>query len=85
MIITFAIFYLFLIIFQCSPYSYFWAQYAGEKGNCLNPTIVPNATLAHSAVSFVSDVILSVLPIFLVKDLKMNIRTKISVAVILGL
>lgn len=85
MIITFAIFYCFLVIFQCSPLSYFWLQAAGETGKCIDSNIIINATIAQSAIAFIADVVLSILPVFLVKDLKMNTRTKFSVAAILGL
>jgi hypothetical protein len=42
-------------------------------------------TYAHGAISTWSDWTLGVLPIFLVWNLKMNPRTKVSVALILSL
>ena len=85
MIIAFSTFYFFLVLFQCTPYSYFWEQYAGKNGSCINPAAVPDASIAHSAVSFTTDWILGLLPIVLIWDLKMNLRTKVSVACLLGL
>ncbi|KAH8683351.1 hypothetical protein BGZ60DRAFT_217876 [Tricladium varicosporioides] len=82
---TFSIFYFFLIVFQCTPPTYFWTQYTGGKGTCLESHVIPDATYAHSAVSALVDWTLGILPIFLVWDLAMNPRTKIIVGVILGL
>ncbi len=85
MVIAFSIFYFFLVMFQCSPYNYFWDQYKGAKGSCINPAAVPDASIAHSVVSFTADWMLGLLPIALIYDLKMNFRTKVSVAVLMGL
>jgi hypothetical protein len=84
-IILFTTFYFFLVIFQCSPVSFFWGQYEGMEGHCINPAVVPNASIAHSAVSFTADWILGLLPIALLWHLKMNTRTKVSVAGLLSL
>jgi hypothetical protein len=85
MVIAFSLFYFFLVIFQCRPVSFFWGQYEGEKGSCINPAAVPDASIAHSAVSFTADWILGLLPIFLIHHLQMNFRTKVSVAGVLSL
>ena len=81
---VFSIFYFFLIIFQCHPVAYFWAQYSGLKGSCVNPSVIADSTYAHSAVSCFADWTLGTLPIFMVWDLAMNPRTKLSVAMILA-
>jgi hypothetical protein len=78
-------FYFFLFVLQCQPSAYFWTQYTGGKGSCIDPKITVNATYGYSAVSCWGDWALAIIPIFLVWDLQMNIRTKISVAMILGL
>lgn len=82
---VFSIFYFFLIIFQCSPVTYFWTQYLGVVGKCVPAKVITNSTYAHSAISAWADWTLGILPIFLVWDLAMNPRTKISVALILAL
>lgn len=81
---VFSIFYFFLALFQCSPIDYFWNQYKGEHGSCMNPAVIPDASIAHSAVSFTADWILGLLPITLIWNLQMNQRTKISLAAILA-
>jgi hypothetical protein len=85
MIISFSTFYFFLVLFQCSPVSFFWDQYKGIKGSCINPAAVPAASIAHSVISFTADWILGLLPIVLLWDLKMDTRTKVSVAGLLSL
>jgi hypothetical protein len=85
MVICFSIFYFFLVLFQCTPVNFFWGQYEGVKGHCINPAAVPDASISHSAVSFTADWILGLLPVALLWDLKMNTRTKISVAGLLSL
>lgn len=77
-------FYFFLFVLQCRPSAYFWTQYTGGKGSCINPEITVDATYAYSAVSCVADWTLGLLPIFMVWNLKMNSRTKLSVAILLA-
>jgi len=85
LVLGFSTFYLFLVIFQCHPLSFFWGQYAGMKGSCIDAAAVPDASIAHSAISFTADWILGLLPIFLLWNLQMNTRTKVSVAACLSL
>lgn len=85
MVFSFSIFYFFLALFQCKPVSFFWRQYAGLEGSCINQAVVPNAAIAHSVVSFTADWILGLLPVVLLWHLKMNTRTKVSVAGLLSL
>ena len=85
MILVFSTFYLLLAIFQCRPVTYFWGQYAGETGTCLEKSVFPNATFAHSAVSATADFVLGILPVCIIWDLKMNLQTKMSVGVVLSL
>ncbi len=51
----------------------------------MNPTVIPIATYAHSAVSFTADWILGLLPIALLYNLKMRTRTKASIVALLSL
>jgi hypothetical protein len=84
-VIAFSTFYIFLAIFQCNPPSYFWERYLGKTGTCINSAIFPGATYAHSTISAIADWILGLLPLWLIWDLQMNFRTKISVGIILGM
>jgi hypothetical protein len=77
--------YFFIFVLQCRPSSYFWTQYTGGKGSCINPNTTVLATYVYSAVSCAADWTLGIIPIFLVWNLQMNARTKFAVAVILAL
>jgi hypothetical protein len=89
----FTIYFLFLMIFQCHPISYFWMSppdpqpgYTPPAGeSCVSRDIIADSTYAHGALSAAVDWTLGILPIFLVWNLNMNPRTKISVALILAL
>jgi len=84
-VMIFSTFYFFVVIFQCNPVDYFWTQYLGAKGTCVSPTLVANSTYAASAVHAWADWTLGILPIFLVWNLAMTPRTKMTVALILAL
>ncbi|KAE9374487.1 hypothetical protein N431DRAFT_372091 [Stipitochalara longipes BDJ] len=81
----FSVYYFFLVVFQCSPITYFWTQYLGAAGKCVPAKVITNSTYAHSAISAWADWTLGIIPIFLVWNLAMNPRTKVSVALILAL
>jgi hypothetical protein len=84
----FSIAYFFLMALQCSPPSYFWegSVRASEiSGSCMDHNIVPIATIVHSCVSAVSDWTLGLLPIAMLWKVRINRRTKISIAVLLGM
>ncbi|XMA16452.1 hypothetical protein WAI453_009243 [Rhynchosporium graminicola] len=78
-------FFFLLFVLQCRPSAYFWTKYTGGKGSCINPIITVDATYGYSAVSCWTDWTMAILPVFLIWNLQMNIRTKISVAMILSM
>lgn len=84
-IILFSIAYFFMILFQCHPVSFFWNQYNGMQGSCIGYWIVPDASIAHSAISATCDWILGLLPLALIWHLQVNKRTKFSIGVVLAL
>ncbi|KAF3361124.1 hypothetical protein VdG1_00733 [Verticillium dahliae VDG1] len=61
--------FFFILVFQCSPPSHFWTQ----------------ATTVHSCVSCLSDWCLGLLPVALLWNVKINRRTKGTIAVLLSL
>ncbi|PQE09016.1 hypothetical protein CJF32_00002615 [Rutstroemia sp. NJR-2017a WRK4] len=77
--------YLFFLLFQCQPISYFWNQYDGDGGFCLSRSILANTTYTHAAMSAVTDWAFGILPIAFVWKMRMNPRTKFSVVLILSL
>ena len=77
--------FFFILLFQCSPVSYFWEQALGAKGSCMDRRVVPGATIAHSVISAVSDWVLGLLPIAMLWDVQLNKRTKATVSFLLSL
>jgi len=77
--------YFFIMTFQCMPPSYFWEQLLGHKGKCVGVNVVPDATIAHSIISALSDWCIGLLPIPLLWNVKLNIRTKITVGILLSM
>ncbi|KAB8299059.1 hypothetical protein EYC80_001184 [Monilinia laxa] len=74
-----------LITFFCSPIDYFWNQYKGTVGSCLNVNIVSGVSIAHSAVGFAVDWTLGLLPIWVMWNVKISTRLKFLVAGVLSL
>ncbi|TDZ60811.1 hypothetical protein CTRI78_v004697 [Colletotrichum trifolii] len=82
---TISIAFFFIMTFQCMPPSYFWRQLYGDPGSCINYNIVPDATIAHSVISALSDWCIGLLPIFLLWNVNLNRRTKVLVAILLSM
>ncbi|KIN03210.1 hypothetical protein OIDMADRAFT_119103 [Oidiodendron maius Zn] len=82
---AFSLAYIPVLIFQCYPISYFWTRFLGGSGKCLPTTVIADMMYTHGVISTWSDWTLGILPGFLVRNLNMSPRTKVSVALILGL
>ncbi|KAJ6785441.1 hypothetical protein PWT90_09560 [Aphanocladium album] len=84
---VFAIAYIFLNLFQCSPPSFFWRQFedVNLKGSCAHPNMVPNAAIAHSAISAPSDLVTALMVLKLMRHTMLDWRTKVSVMIFLSL
>lgn len=78
-------FFFLLFIFQCQPSQYFWTQYTGGQGTCIDTSITIGAFYAYSAITCVGDWIYATLPYFLVWKLQMDTRSKIVVIIILSM
>ena len=76
-------YFFFVCLFQCKPMSLFWDQ--DQPGHCVPPIFIEISLYTYSGLSSISDFTLGTLPIFIVWNLNMNTRTKISVALILSL
>ncbi|OCK73277.1 hypothetical protein K432DRAFT_340530, partial [Lepidopterella palustris CBS 459.81] len=78
----------FISIFQCQPIHYYWTRFdvsQGTKGKCLSSTFVEVVGYISTGISFGSDMVLAVLPVFLMWDLQMTPRAKVAVVLILAL
>lgn len=80
----------FMLTLQCQPVEYFWHRakaYLGENvtGTCLDVDYLIAIAYLYSVVATICDFILGLLPIALVWNLQMNMRTKAALAGILSL
>ncbi|KAK3680211.1 hypothetical protein LTR78_000589 [Recurvomyces mirabilis] len=73
-----------VLIFQCWPIHAFWTLNP-DDGHCVNAEVLSALTYTISAFNVLADWIFALLPGFVVKDLQMPLRRKISVAVIMAL
>ncbi|KAJ4394185.1 hypothetical protein N0V93_003402 [Gnomoniopsis smithogilvyi] len=80
-----SIVFTFVVTFQCDPPSYFYDQVLGLAGRCMPIEVVPYVTIAHSSVSAVADLVFAWLPIAMLWNVQLNKRTKVVVALLLGM
>ncbi|PWY69079.1 hypothetical protein BO70DRAFT_382623 [Aspergillus heteromorphus CBS 117.55] len=76
-----------MLLVQCHPLSYFWTRLASNPntGTCINIDIVIGGLYAFSAASALFDLTIGILPIMLVRKLKMRRDVKIAVAGLLSM
>ncbi|KAF4881558.1 hypothetical protein CGCFRS4_v015437 [Colletotrichum fructicola] len=79
-----SIVYLFIIVFQCNPPRYYWAQFEGASGSCRPASLVPNATIVHSVVAAFSDWIIGILPLSKLWKLQMPRAKKMPLVFFFG-
>jgi hypothetical protein len=80
--------FMFLMLLQCKPISYFWTRTAGDpsvQGYCIDVDVIIKMTYVYSALAALCDLTVGILPIFIVHKLNMHRQTKIAVAGILSM
>ncbi|KAH8899896.1 hypothetical protein GQ53DRAFT_835914 [Thozetella sp. PMI_491] len=77
--------YFFVSLFQCVPLDHFWMQLTGEPGACMDPKVMANTSIAFSVVAALSDWVLGLLPVAILWNVQLNIRTKVTVSLLLGM
>ena len=70
---------------QCSPVSYFWTRVDGLHQGVCHTQMTVTSSYVQCGLMATLDYSFGLLPIFIIWDLKMNIRKKILVGFILGL
>ncbi|RAL12917.1 putative integral membrane protein [Aspergillus homomorphus CBS 101889] len=83
-----ALVFMFLMLLQCKPVSYFWTRKAFDDsihGVCINMEIIVAMTYVYSAFAALCDFTVGILPMFIVKNLHMRKKTKMAVVGILGM
>ncbi|KAK6065516.1 integral membrane protein [Seiridium cupressi] len=76
--------FFFIAMFQCWPVSFFWTRVPGT-GSCIPIDIIISVTYVYSAFAIITDFTFTILPIWLVKDLQLDKRTKFALIPILSL
>lgn len=79
MIIAYGIAAILADIFLCTPVSYFWDKTI--KGHCLNFTAV---YFSNASFNIISDLVIMIIPIPVLKSLQLPIRQKIGLMLIFG-
>ncbi|KAE8351119.1 hypothetical protein BDV28DRAFT_25488 [Aspergillus coremiiformis] len=85
---VFGLVFCILIIAQCTPVTHFWmrlSQTPPNGGSCIPMTVAVVGLYIFSAVSFLFDLTVGLLPIFLVRNLQMRRDLKCGVAGLLGM
>lgn len=75
--------FFFVAIFQCSPVSYFWDR--SQDGSCINTEVLIALTYTYSTINGICDFTFGLLPIALIYDLQMTLKTKLMVVPILSM
>lgn len=84
--------FMFLMLLQCKPLSYFWTRSAHHpvrniegEGYCINMEIIVAMTYVYSVFAAICDFTVGILPIFVVHQLQMKSQTKVAVVCILSM
>ncbi|KAI0969904.1 hypothetical protein F4678DRAFT_140451 [Xylaria arbuscula] len=77
--------YFFIVVFQCSPPSYFWEKIReGAIGSCNHANVTEISTLVWGSLAAAMDFILGLLPIAMLWNVRINRQSKFGIAAILG-
>ncbi|RDW87519.1 hypothetical protein BP5796_03213 [Coleophoma crateriformis] len=80
-----SIVFVFLVIFQCNPVSHFWHQLdPTSAGKCFSTETTVAVSSTYGVILAMSDFIFAGIPFFMVWNLKMHIRMKISVVTLMS-
>jgi hypothetical protein len=75
-----------LFFIQCDPVSYFWHQANFEaEGSCSGTSVTVSGLCVTTALTGVKDVIILILPVFIIRHLHMSRDKKIMSSILLGI
>ncbi|KAI1096452.1 hypothetical protein F5B19DRAFT_147474 [Rostrohypoxylon terebratum] len=84
--LVYSVFFNFMAIFQCRPVQYYWLQYTTKmEGTCFSDDLIRGTSYAAAVINAISDWILGLLPIALIRKLELSKRSKIMVSCTLAL
>jgi len=84
LMVAFSTAFLFIAISQCSPVQFYWDWVPDTPGTCSSQKILADTGYAHSAISFVADWTLALIPIWLLWNVQISRRRKFGIAVLLS-
>lgn len=82
--VGFGLIFMGVAIGECTPPSYFWDKTI-DGGSCMDSKIIVALMYLYSSSSLFSDATYAIFPIFLIRGLQMDKRTKYALMPILGL
>lgn len=79
--------FFFIAMFQCKPISFFWTRVVDPMsgGSCISIDTIIYVTYTYSAFSIITDFTFTILPICMVWQLQMSLRTKFALLPILSM
>ncbi|KAF4581023.1 integral membrane protein [Ophiocordyceps camponoti-floridani] len=78
--------YWLITLLQCFPPSFFWDQARPDsKGRCIDPEVLLLAGYIYGSISALSDVVVGTLPILILWQTRLDLRTKLAVVGLLGM
>lgn len=81
--ITYSVFFLLVVVLQCLPPSYYWDK--NQTGRCSSPDLIVGTSVTYGVVCMATDFTIGTIPIFIVRHLQMNTRTKLAVTGVLAM
>ena len=86
LMVTISIAFLGIVIGQCTPVGNYWDYSPGAKGSChIEHDVLPDAAYAYAAISFISDWILGLMPIWLLWNVQISRNKKTGIGLMLSL
>jgi hypothetical protein len=77
------IIFVFSVIFQCWPVSDFWIRNNSSTGTCVNEDVLAILVYLNATISLATDLIFTVLPIWIIWKLNLGVQNKLCVSVVL--
>lgn len=75
----------FTSLYYCIPIEFFWTQARGAtNGMCSSKVRTTRIAYAYSASFVLYDLVMAILPWFMVRKLQLDLRTKLMVAILLA-
>lgn len=73
------------IAFSCTPVHFYWTRFEGQtNGKCQDFRIIGILTYVYTALCVIFDLVMVILPWFVVRKMQQTLRTRLMVAFLLG-